>query len=73
MNDTHYIPGHGPVFQGWPKIARLNRDIIITEKLDGTNAAIGVYPETKNICGDDVPTGVEVEHTLRQVLNVKGD
>ena len=29
-------------FQGWPKIARLNRDIIITEKIDGTNAAVGV-------------------------------
>jgi hypothetical protein len=27
-------------FQSWPKIARLNRDIIITEKIDGTNAAI---------------------------------
>lgn len=27
-------------FQPWPKIARLNRDITITEKIDGTNAAI---------------------------------
>lgn len=27
-------------FQEWPKIARLNRDIIITEKIDGTNGAI---------------------------------
>lgn len=27
-------------FQPWPKIARLNRDIVITEKLDGTNAAV---------------------------------
>lgn len=27
-------------FKGWPKIARLNRDIIITEKIDGTNAAV---------------------------------
>jgi len=35
-----------PPFNAWPKIARLNRDIVITEKLDGTNAAIGVlqYP-----------------------------
>jgi hypothetical protein len=31
-----------PEFQPWPKIARLNRDIIITEKIDGTNAAIGI-------------------------------
>ena len=29
-------------FRGWPKIARLNRDIIITEKIDGTNAAVGI-------------------------------
>lgn len=27
-------------FEPWPKIARLNRDITITEKLDGTNAAV---------------------------------
>lgn len=31
-----------PEFTPWPKIARLNRDIVITEKIDGTNAAIGV-------------------------------
>ena len=29
-------------FRAWPKIARLNRDIVITEKIDGTNAAIGI-------------------------------
>lgn len=35
-----------PEFKSWPKIKRLNRDIIITEKIDGTNAAIGIvaYP-----------------------------
>lgn len=27
-------------FQEWPKVPRLNRDIIITEKIDGTNGAI---------------------------------
>ena len=27
-------------FKPWPKIARLNRDIIVTEKIDGTNAAV---------------------------------
>lgn len=39
----------GVEFQGFPKVKRLNRDIIITEKLDGTNAAIGIQevpPET---------------------------
>lgn len=34
-----------PEFRPWPKIARLNRDIIVTEKVDGTNAAIGVTDE----------------------------
>lgn len=29
-----------PEFKPWPKIARLNRDIVITEKIDGTNAAV---------------------------------
>lgn len=32
-------------FWPWPKVARLNRDIIITEKIDGTNAAIGITAE----------------------------
>lgn len=27
-------------FKEWPKISRLNREIVITEKIDGTNAAI---------------------------------
>lgn len=27
-------------FEPWPKIARLNRDITVTEKIDGTNAAV---------------------------------
>jgi hypothetical protein len=36
-------------FQPWPKIARLNRDCVITEKIDGTNAAVGIV----RIVGDD--------------------
>lgn len=36
-------------FLAWPKISRLNRDMIVTEKIDGTNAAViieshGVHP-----------------------------
>jgi hypothetical protein len=27
-------------FQGWPKTPRLNKDIVITEKMDGSNAAV---------------------------------
>lgn len=38
-------------FEPWPKIARLNRNITITEKIDGTNAAVVILkraatPET---------------------------
>jgi RNA ligase-like protein len=29
-------------FRAWPKIKRLYRDIVITEKIDGTNGAIGI-------------------------------
>ena len=36
-----YIVGLPP-FQSFAKIPRLNREIIITEKIDGTNAAIGI-------------------------------
>lgn len=31
-------------FQEWPKIARLNRNITVTEKIDGTNAAVVIVP-----------------------------
>lgn len=31
-------------FTPWPKIARLNRNIVVTEKIDGTNAAIVIVP-----------------------------
>jgi RNA ligase len=34
-----------PVFTAWPKIARLRRECVVTEKIDGTNAAIGVTAE----------------------------
>jgi hypothetical protein len=30
----------GLEFEAWPKISRLNRDCVITEKLDGTNSAV---------------------------------
>lgn len=34
-----------PEFTGWPKIHRLSRDIIITEKIDGTNAQVYIDEE----------------------------
>ena len=33
------------VFRAWPKTPRLFRDMCITEKIDGTNAAIHVTPD----------------------------
>jgi hypothetical protein len=37
-------PGRGfePVFEPFPKIRRLRRETVITEKIDGTNAAVGI-------------------------------
>lgn len=29
-----------PAFREWPSIARLSRDMVVTEKIDGTNASI---------------------------------
>lgn len=40
-------------FQPWPKIPRWSKDIVITEKIDGTNASIFI-PEIPS----DVPEGV---------------
>lgn len=49
-------------FQPWPKIARLSRPVIVTEKLDGTNAAVvitedgDIYAQSRTriiVPGDD--------------------
>lgn len=49
-------------FKEFPKIARLNREVIVTEKIDGTNAAvvigedgatIGAQSRSKLITVDD--------------------
>lgn len=42
-----------PPFTGFPKISRLFRPIIITEKIDGTNAAVVVSEDTPFDDGDD--------------------
>jgi hypothetical protein len=34
-----------PEFQEWPKIPRLRREIIISEKLDGTNSSVTITDE----------------------------
>ena len=43
-------------FKAWPKIARLNRGMVITEKIDGTNAAI--------IVTDDLQVGAQSRNRL---------
>lgn len=48
-------------FKGFPKIARLNREIIITEKLDGTNASLA-SPSFMN------PEGVIIFHTAAKAI-----
>ena len=50
MNETHYgtdasdltkaHPSLVAEFEGWPKMPRLFKDMVITEKIDGTNAQI---------------------------------
>ena len=45
--DTHDRLGS---FMEFPKIARLSRDCTITEKLDGTNAAIQITPDGQMLC-----------------------
>lgn len=43
-----------PEFRAWPKTPRLFRDMVVTEKIDGTNAAVGVtadgevYAQSRN-------------------------
>lgn len=34
-------------FMPWPKMARLSRECIITEKLDGTNACVNIVPTSE--------------------------
>lgn len=38
-------------FQGFPKIARLTREVIITEKIDGTNAQILIAEDNQLLVG----------------------
>lgn len=40
-----------PEFQGFPKIARLSRECVITEKLDGTNASILITEDGQFLTG----------------------
>lgn len=41
--------GDLPEFKEWPKIPRLNRDVVITEKIDGTNACVWISDDGEKI------------------------
>lgn len=39
-------------FKAWPKTPRLNRVVVVTEKIDGTNAAVIIQPVDNVLDGD---------------------
>lgn len=71
-----------PEFKEFPKIARLNRECVITEKVDGTNGCIivtevGVWAQSRNrvLAQDTDPFGFALwveqnKDALRDVLGV---
>jgi hypothetical protein len=56
-------------FKEWPKTPRLLRNITITEKIDGTNAAIGIIP-VDNEAVDSDPSIVDYVMLNRQRFGV---
>jgi hypothetical protein len=46
-----YVVQEPPPFEPFPKIPRWSRDIVITEKIDGTNGRIVVLPDGRCIAG----------------------
>jgi hypothetical protein len=54
-------------FQAFPKIPRLNRDITITEKIDGTNAAVLIEVLTNTQSWDGRGTPIEVDGVVYTV------
>lgn len=51
-----------PEFQEFPKIARLKREAVITEKIDGTNSAIIITDDLEVFC-----------QSRNRIINVKDD
>lgn len=56
-------------FEPWEKIARLNRDIIVTEKIDGTNAAVVVMPLDEAEAWVRDTMGVGIIHSISPTAN----
>lgn len=58
-----------PEFSPWPKTARLFRDIIVTEKIDGTNGAIVIRPLTPmQFCPADAKYASDTDGNLYAVF-----
>lgn len=54
------------MFEAFPKIPRLNREVVITEKLDGTNAQVLITPfNAATDTGDPTALAVSSEFTIR--------
>jgi hypothetical protein len=51
-------------FQAWPKTPRLFRDMIVTEKIDGTNAAVIIEELTTDNCDEPPAAGEKVVFAL---------
>jgi hypothetical protein len=55
-------------FEAFPKIARLSREIVVTEKIDGTNAQVNIQPRGSftdtELAGLSVPPLVEIGDML---------
>lgn len=49
MENTTTTPGLAPEFRAWPKIPRLSRDCVISEKIDGTNACVVISEDGAQI------------------------
>jgi hypothetical protein len=66
-------------FQPWPKIPRLHRSIVITEKIDGTNACVVISPDGTEIAAQSRTRVITPEQdnagfaTLENDEQAKGD
>lgn len=62
-------PTCSPVFQGFKKIPRLSRDIIITEKIDGTNGLIYI-DENNNIFAEAESVGYGILYKMKYIMTI---
>lgn len=45
----NYLRDNLPPFEAWPKIPRLNKDVVVTEKIDGTNSCVWISDDGEHI------------------------